>query len=172
MTTPDTLSVAGSFDDPARARTAVDELLRAGFRHDQLGWVHKNPGGAAPTVTMADDTAPEEGATVGAVAGGTLGGLLGAVLALTTPLTGPLLAAGVLAGLLSGATIGITGGGLLGALLGLGFSQEEADTLQREVQAGRTLVTVKAEGRHVEAAAILSRCGAYTRPSVPSPAGV
>jgi len=157
----DILTVAGTFDDASKARYAVDELLRAGFTHEQIGWIQKD-GGAAPA-PVPPHTAPEQGAAVGAVTGGSLGGLLGAVLALTLPGAGPILAAGVLAGLLGGATIGITGGGLVGALIGLGLSNEEADYFHREVQSGRTLVTVKAGPRHAEAAALLARCGAYGR---------
>src|SRR5262249_20676381 len=152
----------------SKARHAIDELLRAGFTYEQIGWIQRDSG-AAPSPVHAD-TAPEQGAAVGAVTGGSLGGLLGAVLALTIPGAGPVLAAGVLAGLLSGATAGITGGGLIGALIGLGMSQEEASYYHSEVQSGRTLVTVKAGPRHAEAAAILARCGAYGR--TPTTAGV
>jgi len=164
----DTMTVAGTFDDASKARHAIDELLRAGFTYEQIGWIQRDSG-AAPSPVHAD-TAPEQGAAVGAVTGGSLGGLLGAVLALTIPGAGPVLAAGVLAGLLSGATAGITGGGLIGALIGLGMSQEEASYYHSEVQSGRTLVTVKAGPRHAEAAAILARCGAYGR--TPTTAGV
>lgn len=162
MATTETLTVAGSFDDAARARAAVGELLRAGFRPDQLSWIHKDPAQANEKPAVLADTAPEEGAAIGAVTGGSLGGLLGAALALTVPAVGPVLAAGVLAGLLSGATLGIVGGGLVGGLVGLGMSHEEALHFEREVQAGRYLVTVQAGDRYTEAAAILSRCGAYS----------
>src|SRR4051812_50151694 len=103
------MTVAGAFDDASKARNAVDELLRAGFTHEQIGWIQKD-GGAVPSPVHAD-TAPEQGAAVGAVTGGSLGGLLGAVLALTLPGAGPILAAGVLAGVLGGAAIGIPRGG-------------------------------------------------------------
>ena len=162
MATTNALTVAGSFDDPARARAAVDELLRAGFRPDQLGWIHKDPARAADRPVVLADTAPEEGAAIGAVTGGSLGGLLGAALALTVPAVGPVLAAGVLAGLLSGATLGIVSGGLVGALIGMGMPHEEAEHFEREVQAGRYLVTVQAGDRYTEAAALLSRSGAYS----------
>jgi len=155
------MTVAGAFDDANKARHAIDELLRAGFTNEKIGWLQKD-GGAVQSPVHAN-TAPEQGAAVGAITGGSLGGLLGAVLALTMPGAGPILAAGVLAGLLGGATVGIAGGGLVGALIGLGLSHEEADYFHREVQSGRTLVTIKAGPRHAEAAAILTRCGAYSR---------
>jgi len=76
---------------------------------------------------------------------------------------GTALAAGLLAGVLGGATLGITTGGLVGAMIGLGVSEEEARHYESEFHAGRTLVTVQADGRHAEAAGILTRCGAYSR---------
>src|SRR5260370_28155872 len=91
VATTDTLTVVGSFDDPARARATIDELLRAGFRHDQLGWIHKDFG-AAGKPAVAGDTAPEEGAAAGAVAGGPLGRLPWAALAAAPPAARPRLA--------------------------------------------------------------------------------
>src|SRR5260370_23872367 len=99
VATTDTLTVVGSFDDLAEARAAIDELLRAGFRPDQLGWIHKDLGASGKPVIVGD-TRPEGGAAIGAIAGRTLGSLLGAVLALTLPAPGPILAAGGLGGLL------------------------------------------------------------------------
>jgi len=166
----DTITVAGAFEELAQARHAIEELRRAGFGRDQIGWVHKDhSGGSAPTVLA--DTTPEQGAAVGAVAGGSLGGLIGAALALTIPGAGPILAAGVLAGVLGGAAVGIAGGGLVGALIAMGLSDDDANYFDREVQAGRTLVTVKAGPRYEEAAEILNRCGATSRYSVPTTAG-
>src|SRR5437870_1385137 len=53
----DIMTVAGTFDDPSKARHAIDELLRAGFTHEQIGWIQKD-GGAVPSPVHAD-TAPE-----------------------------------------------------------------------------------------------------------------
>src|SRR5687768_16108837 len=99
MTNTDTLTVTGTFSDHEKAKDAVNELLRAGFTYDQIGWIHRD-GNTTPTSSITTDTAPEQGAAVGAIAGGTLGGVIGAALALTIPGAGPVLAAGVLAGLL------------------------------------------------------------------------
>jgi hypothetical protein len=155
-----TLTVAGSFDDRDQARQAVTELLQAGFAHDQIGWLHKDGASVEKKPVVAANTGPEKSAAVGALAGGGLGGLIGAALALTMPGAGPVLVAGILVGILGGTAVGITGGGLVGALIGLGMPHEEADYFEREVHAGRTLVTVQAGERHAEAAVILRRCGA------------
>ena len=67
--------------------------------------------------------------------------------------------------------IGVATGGLVGALIGLGIPEEEAHYYHGEFQAGRTLLTVRADGRRDEAAAILRRHGAYDINSAPSLAG-
>lgn len=162
MTTTKTPPVVGVFEDHAAAERAVDELRRAGFSPDQIGVIVRHTDRAAEPQVEAD-TEPETGAAVGAVTGGVLGSLLGVAVALAIPGVGTALAAGILAGLLGGATLGITTGGLIGALVGLGLSEEEAQHYESEFHAGRTLVTVQADGRHAEAAAILSRCGAFFR---------
>lgn len=50
---------------------------------------------------------------------------------------------------------------IAGALIGLGIPEEEAKYYEGEVKAGRTLVTVKADGRYDEACALLRRFGGY-----------
>jgi hypothetical protein len=159
--------VVGVFEDHAAAERAVEALRRAGFGQEQIGVVVRH-GDAQAAPRVEADTEPETGAAVGAVTGGVLGSLLGVAVALTLPGVGAAMAAGILAGILGGATLGITGGGLVGALIGLGLSEEEARHYEREFHAGRTLVTVQADGRHADAAAILSQCGAFARQTVPA----
>jgi uncharacterized protein (TIGR02271 family) len=77
------------------------------------------------------------------------------------PAIGPVIAGGLLASVLASAAGGAAVGGILGALVGLGIPEEEAKYYEGEFRAGRTLVTVKADGRYDEARAILSRHGAY-----------
>jgi uncharacterized membrane protein len=64
---------------------------------------------------------------------------------------------GLLFGLLAGAATGAAAGGLIGALIGLGIPEDEARELASEVDVGRAVVTVKADGRHEEALDILRR---------------
>jgi hypothetical protein len=164
MATTNIPPAVGLFADRAQAEQAVEALHRAGFAPEQIGVVVRDGGTPAETAPVVDaDVRPEQGAAAGAVTGGVLGTLLGAGIAMTLPVVGPALALGVLAGALGGATLGITGGGLVGALLGLGISQEEASYYQEEFVRGRTLVTVRANGRRDEALAILKRHGALER---------
>ncbi len=56
----------------------------------------------------------------------------------------------------------------MGALVSMDVPEEEARYYEREFQAGRPIVAVKADGRYQEALAILRRGGAYdleTRPA-------
>jgi hypothetical protein len=154
-----------AFPGPAQAREAVDELRRAGFRPDQIGFVSRDGTGVATDATGPEVRA-ESGAAAGAVTGGLLGALLGGVAALSVPGIGPVLAAGLLAGVLGGTAAGAWGGGLVGALVGLALPEEEARHYQQEVEAGRALVMVQSGDRYVEAVDILSRCGGtYLEPS-------
>ncbi len=100
------------------------------------------------------------GATTGAISGGVLGGILGAVAAILIPGFGPVIAGGILAATLGGAAIGALAGGLVGALTHLGIPEEEARYYQDELNAGKTIVTVHAQGRFADAMAILRENGA------------
>ena len=155
----------GVFPDRAQAERAVEELHRAGFRSEEIGFVTRD-GTHLVTDATSTEVRAESGAAAGAVTGGILGALLGGVAALSIPGLGPVLAAGLLAGVLGGSAAGAWGGGLLGALIGLALPEEEARYYQEEVQAGRALVMVQAGDRYVETVDILSRCGGtYLEPS-------
>jgi hypothetical protein len=147
-----------AFDSLAMAERAVEELGRAGFTWNQIGFITRYNEGV---LTDADGTESraETGAAAGAVTGGVLGAVVGGVAALSLPGIGPILAAGLLAGVLGGSAAGAWGGGLLGALIGLALPEEEARYYEEELQAGRTLVLVEAEDRYPEAMDILSRHG-------------
>jgi len=62
---------------------------------------------------------------------------------------------------LSNAAAGAGIAGLVGALIGAGVPEHEARYYHQEFEAGRTIVTVHADGRADEAMAILRRFGAY-----------
>jgi uncharacterized protein (TIGR02271 family) len=91
-----------------------------------------------------------------------LGALAGlGVLAGVIPVVGPAIAGGTLGIVLSNAAAGAGLAGLVGALVGYGIPEEEAEYYRGEFEAGRTIVTVTADGRADEATAILRRFGAY-----------
>jgi hypothetical protein len=168
-------TIVGVFDDRQRADRAVDELRRAGFRDDQIGVAMRydagtNVAGDATTagVTDADESRAGTGTIAGVLGGLGLGALAGlGVLSGVIPVIGPAIAGGTLGIILSNAAIGAGVGGLVGALVGAGIPEDEARYYHNEFEAGRTIVTVQADGRADDAMAILRRHGAYdmsTRP--------
>jgi uncharacterized protein (TIGR02271 family) len=145
-------TVVGVFQDNAHAQKAVRALKEAGFTEDQIGVVGPHTEGKKAAA----------GAATGAVAGAGIAALWS--LAITfgvLPVIGPILAAGPLAAALISAAGGAAVGGIVGALIGLGIPEHEAKYYQGEVEAGRTLVTVNANGRYDEAWRILHGSGAY-----------
>jgi hypothetical protein len=163
-------TIVGVFDDRLQADRAVDELRRAGFRDDQVGVAMRYDAGDATTAgttdaadaTDAGDTHAETGAITGVLTGLGLGALAGfGVLSGIIPVIGPAIAGGTLGVILSNAAAGAGVGGLVGALVGAGVPEDEAQYYQGEFESGRTIVTVRADGRADEAMAVFRRYGAY-----------
>ena len=131
----------------------------------------------AAVATVGDKTEAGAGAAAGAVSGGIIGGVIGAAAALLIPGFGPAIAGGILLATLGGVAIGAAAGGLLGTLIGMGVPEEEARYYEGEFGSGRTIVTVRADGRQQEAMEILHRNGGYdantrlARTQVPSSYG-
>jgi hypothetical protein len=71
------------------------------------------------------------------------------------PAIGPVVAGGILGSILLSAAGGAAVAGIAGALIGLGLPEDEAKYYEDEFRGGRTIVTVRAENRYEEAAAIL-----------------
>ena len=152
--------VVGVFEQRGHAVAAIDELEHTGFRHDQIGIA--TPNGqvreAVTTTSKREDDAAE-GAAAGAVTGGVVGAACGALAAALIPGVGPILAGGFLAGILAGTVGGAAAGAAVGSWIGpfvaMGISEHDVHRYGRELQAGRTIVIVKAEGRREEAERIL-----------------
>jgi len=164
MTTNQRSTVVGVFEDRNQADKAVSELQQAGFRSDQIGVAMRHADEVSGATAAADDTESHAGtgAMTGAVAGLGLGALAGlGVLSGVIPVIGPAIAAGTLGVILSNAAAGAGIAGLVGALIGAGVPEEEARYYHSEFEAGRTIVTVKADSRYDEAMAILRRHGAH-----------
>jgi hypothetical protein len=171
-------TVVGVFEDRLQADRAVDELHRAGFRDDQIGVAMRHDAGDVAVGDMTDDAADADGsdagtgAITGVLTGLGLGALAGlGVLSGVIPVIGPAIAGGTLGIILSNAAVGAGVGGLVGALVGAGIPEEHAHYYQGEFEAGRTIVTVQADGRADEAKAILRRYNAYDIESRPDYSG-
>ena len=146
----------------------VAEMAIDGMRGEREKKTEEEESKAAVTgepVTAADEEAEmaeekrrreiDEGAD--AVSGAVLGGFLGAAAAFLIPGIGPVVAGGILVTALAGAAIGATAGGVIGAFVSMGLPEHDARHYAREFEAGRTIVTVKTDGRQQEAFDILRR---------------
>ena len=165
MTTAGRSTVVAVFDSRAAAERAVDDLERAGFTDQQIGFAMRGEGGGDRGGDAGDrGENAAGGAVAGAATGGVVGGILGALAAGLIPGIGPVIAAGILAATLGGAAAGAAAGGLLGALTGLGVPEEEARYYHGEFEQGRPVVTVRADGQYAEASEILIRNGGRQAP--------
>jgi len=152
------------FESKARAEQAVADLRAAGFDEAKIGMVYRDADGKTVKTGAADETYAEEGAVAGAVAGAAGGALVGAgILAGVIPVIGPVLALGTLGTVLVNAAGGAALIGITGALVGWGIPEEDASFYEQEVQSGRYLVTVEANGRALEARDILHRRSGFDR---------
>ena len=148
-------TIVGLFDSREAARDAVNELLRVGFRHEDVSVLARGTAGAegeVGKVAYVEEDGHEQvedmakGAGTGAAIGGAAGLLLG-LSALAIPGIGPILAAGPLAAVIAGAGLGGTAGGLLSGLTRLGLGDEDAHTYAEGLKRGGSIVSVEARGR-------------------------
>lgn len=145
--------VVAIFQDPAQARSAIDELKRAGYSDEEIGYLTR-----ASVTEQGDDLVGN--AATGAVGGGIIGGVLGAAAALLIPGFGPAIAGGILLATIGAAGVGALAGTIIGILVDLGIPEEEARRYQRELEKGHTVVTVKSTSGYDDALDILRRNGA------------
>src|SRR4051812_33178412 len=172
MNTQQRSTVVGVFEDRLHANQAITDLHKASFTEKQIGVAMKHAEGVTDAASTGHDTNAGSGALTGALTGLGLGALAGlGVLSGVIPVVGPAIAAGTLGVILSNAAAGAAVAGLAGALIGYGVPEEEAKYYHSEFEAGRTIVTVTADGRYDEAHAILHRHGAYDMSSRGAVAG-
>jgi uncharacterized protein (TIGR02271 family) len=159
----DRTTVIAVFDDRTQAQRAIADLKRAGFTENEIGVTTRDGDSGDGRLARASDkgeTHAKEGAVAGVAAGAGVGALWGlGILAGVLPAIGPAIAGGTLAAILSSAAAGAATAGVAGALIGLGIPEEEANYYDQEFRAGRTVVTVQAQGRQAEARSILQQAG-------------
>jgi hypothetical protein len=134
----------GLFSTQAQAEKAVDALLSAGFRNDDISVLAPDQQTSKQFAAEKNTKAPE-GTTTGATTGGALGGTLGLLAgigALAIPGVGPFIAAGPIMGALAGLGVGAATGGLIGALVGMGIPEYEAKRYEGRVKEGGILLSV------------------------------
>ena len=149
-------TAVGDFADRNQADQAVDRLVQAGFRRDQVEVVGRDGTDTGHGTNMGPPALRAEGgAALGGIIGAVIGGLLGTVVG-TGWISGigPFFNGGALAGIV-GAAVGIVLGAVLGSLIGWGFLAADEGFYVREVHAGRSLILVHDDVRSSQAAAIL-----------------
>jgi hypothetical protein len=140
-------SAYGIFRTRSQAENAVDLLVAAGFRTEDISVLLPENVGTKDFAAEKNTKAPE-GATTGAVAGGVVGGTLGllaGVGALAIPGLGPFIAAGPIMAALAGVGAGGAVGTLVGALVGMGIPEYEAKRYEGRIKEGGILMSVHAD---------------------------
>jgi len=134
----------GIFRTRGQAENAVDRLVAAGFRTEDISVLLPENVGTKDFAHEKNTKAPE-GATTGVVAGGVVGGTLGLLAgigALAIPGLGPFIAAGPIMAALAGAGAGGAVGGVVGALVGMGIPEYEAKRYEGRIKEGGILMSV------------------------------
>lgn len=147
--------VVGLFDDFSDAQDAVQDLVKAGFRREDISVTASDARGERARLGAPGASGSGSGAATGAGTGAALGGVAGLLVglgALAIPGIGPVVAAGPLAAALAGAGVGAVTGGLVGSLTDLGVPEEAAHRYAEGVRRGGSLVAVAADAGNVDAA--------------------
>jgi len=137
-------AVYGIYPNRTAAENAVDRLLEAGFRNEDISVLLQDNVGTKDFAHDKDTKAPE-GTTTGVLIGGAIGGTLGLLAgigALAIPGLGPFIAAGPIMGTLAGLGSGGAIGGVIGALVGMGIPEYEAKRYEGRVKEGGILLSV------------------------------
>ncbi len=136
--------VYGIYQSRDTAELAVDQMLAAGFRNEDISVLLQDNAGTKDFAHEKATKAPE-GTTTGALTGGTIGGTLGLLAgigALAIPGLGPFIAAGPIMGTLAGLGTGGLVGGVIGALVGMGIPEYEAKRYEGRIKSGGILLSV------------------------------
>ena len=136
--------VYGIFSTRGMAESAVDRLIAAGFRNEDVSVLLQDNVGTKDFAHEKQTKAPE-GTTTGVVTGGAIGGTLGLLAgigALAIPGLGPFIAAGPIMGALAGLGTGGALGGVIGALVGMGIPEYEAKRYEGRIKEGGILLSV------------------------------
>ena len=150
----------GVFTDNLQAERGIEELRKAGFTDQQVGYVTRNGGSEEMPVGEASNAAIVR-TTAGIIGGGVIGSMTVAAVALLLPGVGSVITGGMLAVALGAAVLGAVTGGLVSTLIDMGIPEDEALYYQQELAKGRTLVTVKTGGRYQDAVIVLRQSRAY-----------
>lgn len=149
-------TVVGLFDDFATAQKVVDDLVKRGFRRDEISLManatsseyakYFHPDGNTAINEQERPLTAGEGAGVGATVGAVTGIVVG-LASFVIPGIGPVIGAGPLIAGLAGGTVGVLAGaatgGIAAGLIEAGVPHEEAALYEESIRRGGTLVAVQ-----------------------------
>ena len=148
-------TVVGLFDDFSTAQKAVDDLVKRGFRRDEISLMANASSSeyaryfrpdANPTVGVERPLTAGEGAGMGATVGAITGIVVG-LASFVIPGIGPIIGAGPLIAGLTGGAVGVIAGaatgGIAAGLIEAGVPQEEAHLYEESIRRGGTLLAVQ-----------------------------
>ena len=137
-------AVFGMFSSRYEAEQAVERLMAAGFKSDDISALLADRQ-SSKEFGLEKNTKAPEGTTTGVTAGGVIGGTLGLLAgigALAIPGLGPFIAAGPIMAGLAGLGVGGAVGGFIGALAGMGVPEFEAKRYEGRLKEGGVLLSV------------------------------
>lgn len=150
----------GIYASREMAENAVDRLISAGFRNEDISVLLQDNVGTKDFAHEKHTKAPE-GTATGVLAGGLIGGTIGLLAGIGTlaiPGLGPLIAAGPIIAALTGVGSGGIVGGVIGALVGMGIPEYEAKRYEGRIKEGGILLSVHCDsGEWVSKAKTLLR---------------
>lgn len=141
---PKNLAVFGIYASRENTDIAVDRLVAAGFRHEDVSVLVQDNVGTKDLGCEKHTKAPE-GTTMGVVVGGILGGTIGGLIGVGLIAIGgfaPLIAAGPVIGALTGVGSGGFVGGVIGAIIGWGTPEFEVKRYIGRKKKGGILLSV------------------------------
>ena len=144
----------GVFHVPAQAHRTLEELRQAGYSENEIGYLSR-------VSTTEPDATTGTFIAKSAVEGWFVGGLIGTAVVLLIPGFGLTTVGGSLAASIGGAALGAAASSLISALLSIGIPEEEACHYQKELEAGRTVITVKSQSGYADVLQILRRNGTH-----------
>jgi len=156
MKTNDPVSV-GVFDDLEKAQHTLDELRHHGFSADEIGIIGHVGANERGTPVPSSMRAPEQNAIRALCLGSMIGALVGCLVLVVVPGLGEISGLGRWFEILGGLILGAAAGGALMAFAGVVASRALGRLHERDLEAGRFIVTVKNPGRQGEALRVLGR---------------
>ena len=134
----------GIYASREMAENAVDRLIAAGFRNEDISVLLQDNVGTKDFAHEKHTKAPE-GTATGVVAGGLIGGTIGLLAGIGTlaiPGLGPLIAAGPIIAALTGVGKGGIVCRIIKALVGMGIPEYEAKRYEGRIKEGGILLSV------------------------------